>query len=229
MNVPSSLSICHYKSIIIILTLLVISYSQDEVNTPSHITDLTNKGVYIPGDAVRITLPLDSTSFLNGTYPIDDSGYIDLPVEGQYRISSQSSIDVVTFIQKRYEQYLRFPEVQVSPLIRVSLLGGFIRPGLYYIEPQRSMWDIILLAGGTANEKGLEKMQWKRNHKTLYKDLIPFVESGKSLRSIGFRTGDQLWTPGESRGFAESLIRDVLPFATFFLSLYVGMNTIRDR
>lgn len=191
-------------------------------------SDVQNNTGFVPGDGLRITVALDSTSFINGIYPIDGNGNIFLPVIGQYHVVSQNPQQFQDFLKKAYEQYLHYPEIQVTPLIRVGLLGGFNRSGMYYVEPHRSMWDLISMAGGTVHEKGLKKMHWERDRKVLNKNLIPYLESGKSLQSIGFKSGDQVWTPTNNRSFGEILVRDVLPVATFFLSFYVGIMTIRD-
>lgn len=214
---------------LILILFFSFSFSQDSSSANSGILKRADRGqVFFPGDAVRIYLPLDSASFLNGVYPIDDNGTIVLPITGEFQVTGLSIQEFEEIIRKDYEIYLRFPEVQVTPLIRVSLLGGFARPGMYYVEPQRSMWDLISMAGGTNNEKGLGKMRWERDRKIVQKDLIPLIESGRSLRSIGFKSGDQLWTPGESRRVTDFLVRDLLPIGTFLLSLFVGVATIRD-
>lgn len=206
------------------------SFSEDSGSVSSGILKRSDKGqFFFPGDAVRISLPLDTTSFLNGVYPIDEDGIIVLPIIGEFLVTALSTQEFEEIIRKDFEIYLRFPEVQVSPLIRVSLLGGFARPGMYYVEPQRSIWDLISIAGGTNSEKGLGKLRWERDRKIVQKDLIPLIESGRSLRSIGFKSGDQLWTPGESRRVTDFLVRDLLPLGTFFLSLFVGIATIRDN
>jgi protein involved in polysaccharide export with SLBB domain len=184
---------------------------------------------FVAGDALRIFLPLDSASFLNGVYPIDDNGIITLPIVGDFSISGLTMQQFKEYITKTYEIYLRFPEVQISPLIRVSLLGGFVKAGMYYIEPQRSIWDLVSIAGGTKDEKGLSKMRWERDRKTIKKDLIPLIESGRSLKSMGFKSGDQLWTPGESKRFTDFVIRDFLPIGSFLISVILGINAINHN
>lgn len=215
------MNICRKRGIMFwmcILLLRVITFSEIEGNVH----------FFNAGDGLRITVPLDSTSFINGIYPIDGDGNIFLPIIGQYNVTSKSPEEFKDFLKSTYEQYLHYPEIQVTPLIRVGLLGGFNRSGMYYVEPQSSMWDLISLAGGTVHERGLKKMTWERDRKVLNKNLIPYLESGKSLQSIGFKSGDQIWTPSDNRSFREILVRDLLPIATFFLSFYVGIMTIRD-
>ena len=189
---------------------------------------------FTPGDGVRISVFPETDHFLNGVYPIDMEGYVTLPLVGRVQVSSFDNHQFTDFLQVSFQQYLRYPEVQVTKLMRVSLLGGFAEPGMYYIEPQRSLWDLVHMAGGPSYEKGLRNMRWERNRRVLRRDLIPLLESGVSLNSAGFRSGDQVWAPSEpgntfwSAVVRDVVIRDLLPIATFMLSLYVSLATIRN-
>jgi protein involved in polysaccharide export with SLBB domain len=185
-------------------------------------TNSTCNEKFVPGDGVRIRLPLDSASFLAGIYAIDKNGFINLPIIGKYKVVSVSPVEFSAYIQKSYEQYLRYPEVQITPLIRISLLGGFVRPGLYYVDPQNSLWDLISLAGGTTHERGLSKIRWERDRRQINSgDLVVAFEKGRSLEEIGFQSGDQIVTPNDPLGLWDIILRDVLPAGTFGLSLYM--------
>ena len=150
---------------------------------------------FTAGDGLRIVVYPDSASFLNNIYPIDSDGNIFLPVAGKVKVTSMTVEQLIMFLQKNFQQYLRYPEIQVRPLIRVSMLGGFFRPGLYYVEPDRSIWDLVYLAGGTQNEDGLKELRWERDRRVVAGNLIPYIESGDAISAIGFRSGDQIWTP----------------------------------
>ena len=129
-----------------------------------------------PGDAVKISVYPDTSSFLNDIYNIDGNGNIFLPIRGKINVSNLSVIEFESYVKKNFAAYLRYPDVKVRPLIRVSLLGGFANPGLYYIDPDYTMWDLVHLAGGTLREDGLRKMKWERNRDIVEKNLIPFYE-----------------------------------------------------
>ncbi|MFP4013584.1 MAG: polysaccharide biosynthesis/export family protein [Chitinispirillaceae bacterium] len=188
-------------------------------------SDYTEKqDPFVPGDGLRITVFPDTAHFLNGVYPIDLEGYISLPLLGRFQVSAMSTRQFTEFIKNSYAQYMRFPEVQVTPLIRVSMLGGFARPGLYYIEPQRSLWDLVYIAGGPSHEEGLHKMRLERDKRIISGDLIPYYQTGQSLSSLGVKSGDQIWTPNDpERTVWDLVVGDILPVATFIMSLYVTM------
>jgi len=181
-----------------------------------------------PGEAIRIYAFPDTTSFINGFYPVDGKGRIYLPIIGKMDVSGMSEKAFLDTIKAQYINYLRYPNLQVRRLIRVSLLGGFLRPGLYYIDPDYSLWDAVNYTGGTLRDDGLLRMRWERDRKIVSKDIIPFFQSGQPLSSIGFRSGDQLCTPGEPKSsWWEVVVKDivlsqVLPAVTTGASLYIS-------
>lgn len=175
---------------------------------------------FVPGDAIMISVFPDTSSFLNQIFPIDDRGYVELPIYGKVKITNMSESELIEFLKTKYRDYLRYPFLQVKPLIRVSILGGIPRPGLYYFDPDRSLWDLLYMAGGTTDEDGLKQMRWERDRKVIKKNLIPYFQSGSSLKSIGFRSGDQIWvrTPGKP-GFWEKFAR-FLPLVTLTTTIF---------
>lgn len=213
--------------------------SSQDINTESikPIKDNSNELVFIPGDALEITVYPDTASFPNGIYSIDDKGYAYLPILGYKKVSDKTVSRLETLLKEAYVNYLPQPNIQVRPLIRVSLLGGFTRPGLYWVDSRDNMWSIVQNAGGTMREDGLEKLKWRRNRVTISKDLIPHIESGESLQSIGFKSGDQIRVTYRPRQrFWDVFRSDVLPILSFTISavasaasVYIAYQMYQER
>ncbi len=178
-----------------------------------------NQYPFKKGDAFRIVVFPDTAHFLNGVYHIDDSGKVFLPVIGTMKVSSITEKNLTLLLDTIYLPYLRYPNVLVQPLVRVSLLGGFIKPGLFYVSPRASLWDAIELAGGTIREDGIKKIKWARDGSIVKKDLLTDFQAGTSLSSMGFRSGDQIFvTHVPKRDSWEIFREEVLPL----LSLVIG-------
>jgi len=171
--------------------LLANSAQNSNENSPPQAT--TRQIIFKPGDAVRIMIYPDTTSFLHGTYPIDGEGYVYLPITGRVKVSQMNEEQLVNFLKTSYTQYFRIPNIQVRNLMRVSVLGGFNRPGMYYVDSDETLWHLLRLAGGTADGEGLADLKWERDNEVIEENLISMLESGKSLRQLGFRSGDQIW------------------------------------
>jgi protein involved in polysaccharide export with SLBB domain len=170
------------------------------------------------GDAVDIsTLP--DTSFLNGIYVVNEHGYVNLPIIGYVNIQQipKDSFDIL--LKKVYIDYLHGPNLQTSHMIRISLLGGFYKPGLYWISPEATLWNAIYMAGGTIREDGIKKMYWERGDKRIKKSLMHEFQSGKTLRELGFESGDQISVTNTQKYSAwESFVKNVVPILSLTIT-----------
>jgi len=205
---------------------------------PAAVDSSQARGFAMPGEAIRISAYPDTSAFVNGFYTIDGEGRIYLPIIGKMDVSGMSEKAFLDTLKAQYISYLRYPNLQVRHLVRVSLLGGFQRPGLYYIDPDNSIWDAVYQTGGTTREDGLKRMKWERDRQIVAEDIVPYYQSGQSLRAIGFQSGDQLWTPVDpKRNWWEVAVRDVVlsqifPIVTTSASLYISYlmyKTYRTR
>jgi polysaccharide export outer membrane protein len=198
------------------------------VSTALNRTGAETQSFACPGEAIRIYAFPDTSSFVNGFYPVDGKGRIYLPIIGKMDVSGMSEKTLVDTLKAQYINYLRFPNLQVRRLIRISLLGGFQRPGLYYIDPDYSLWDAVCQTGGTTREDGLLRMTWERDRKVVTHDIIPLYQSGQPLSSVGFRSGDQLCTPVDPKNnwwnlvVKDAILSTIFPIISTSASLYVS-------
>ncbi len=187
---------------------------------------LTTYG-FRPGDGLQIRVYPDSAAFMNGIFHVDDSGFCDLPVLGPINVRNRTPQEVETVLKEDYIDYLPHPNVQVRPLMRIALLGGFFEPGLYYVQPSASLWDAVQLAGGPEREDGFDKMRWRRGGSVMERDVVTMLQSGTSLYKLGIQSGDQLTViAAPKRRFWDILTEDVLPVLSFSLSLVTSALTI---
>lgn len=177
----------------------------------------TGPGVFRAGDGVEIKVfPEDSGAVLSSVYPVDGLGYADFPILGLVKVTERTERTLAEELKRAYTDYLHYPNIQVRPVIRVSLLGGFQQPGLYWVDPRWSLWSAIRLGGGPQREDGVNKMWWERDRTVVKSNLVPDFESGQSLRQIGFKSGDQIRVTASPMRTAWQIFReDILPLITF--------------
>jgi len=179
------------------------------------------------GDAIRITIPTDTTSFVNGIYRIDQNGYVKLPLLGPTHVTAMSVREVASVVDTTFARYLSFPDVRVEPLVRVAFVGGFYNPGLYYVDPDLSLWDALALSGGPQRQDGISRLRWERDGEVISKDLTREVASGQSLRGIGFQSGDQITVTTRPERTAWDVFRvDVLPVLSITISTIATTMTL---
>jgi protein involved in polysaccharide export with SLBB domain len=205
------------------MTLEEVVYSD-----PPASLQLSNQ-IFISGDGVNVSTFPDTASFLHQTFAIDANGMVEFPIVGKINITSMSEKQLEEYLTQNFKNYLRYPIVKVKPVIRISIVGGVIRPGLYYVDDDYSLWDALYLTGGPLSEDGFKEMHLERNSEIIYDNLIPYFERGISLKNMGVKTGDQIWVPSPDRpGFWQdaALVMPFLAFATSLILIYLTYQQI---
>ncbi len=181
------------------------------------------------GDAIRIQIwQLSDRSQnliknLNSDYTIDGYGYITLPMVGLFKVEGKTPREIAQEVKKKYADYFEEPFIIVRPLIRVVLLGEFIRPGAYRIDPKESLWRLIEMSGGPTSKCDLKKLSVNRNGKPVNKNLLKSFEKGYSLTEIGVKSGDQIYGP-ERNSFSIMTVLNYANFAVSFALLYLRLK-----
>jgi len=184
---------------------------------------------FVAGDGLSISTFPDTISFLNTTLPIDDEGFVDFPIIGRINVTRMNQKQLESFIKENFREYIRSENVSVRSMLRISVIGGFLKPGLYYVNYSSSFWELIQMAGGPNHEEGLNDMRWERNGEEVIEELLPFYERGSSLKSMGFKSGDLIWTtsPGAKTTW-DIVVSDVLPIFGLVTSLAMFYLTFQQ-
>lgn len=180
------------------------------------------------GDGVRIAVWRDPSREginiqglgITGAYSIDSRGNIQMPLIGEVRVVGFSPESLASVIKEKYAAYISDMIVICYPLIRVSVMGAVQRPGSYLVEKRTSLWDLIELGGGPADDANIKKIRVERSAKTVAKDLLTSFEKAHSLEELRIQSGDQVIVPGHSRLTMRTIIevtRFGLSVATFIL------------
>jgi len=192
--------------------------SQLNLTSPTQISQVSP---FTSGDGIFIDTFPDTASFLNKTFPIDDLGMAEFPMIGKVKVTDKTAAQIEELLKESFKAYLRYPNVRVKPVIRISVLGGVAKPGLYFVDQDQSLWTVLQEVGGPVSEDGLDDMRIERNSDVILNDIHPHYENGTSLREIGLRSGDQIWVPSPTRATFWDDVSKVLPLFTFATSLYI--------
>jgi protein involved in polysaccharide export with SLBB domain len=184
---------------------------------------------FYPGDAVRISVieldrsPDRKTIDINGDYTINSMGQIMLPIVGNVKVVGYDRIGLSKQLVELYSPYLREPYIATTPMIRVTLMGSFNRPGAYRINPESSLWQLVEMAEGPKENCDLNSIRVERGGKVVIKNLLSQFERGYSLQDIGIKSGDQIFSENRSSfGF-----RDIMNYTYFVMtavSLYFSIK-----
>ena len=165
--------------------------------------DYPSRDVFRAGDGVLLSVPMDTESVMNGGFPIDSAGFVDLPVVGRLFVHGKTAKYVEDYVSKEMAQYLRDTHVRARPAVRLLLVGFWQHPGMHYVEAEASVWESAKLAGGPAGEVNIKKWIVMRGSEDLSIPILDEFSRGTSLRNAGVQSGDifVIPIPNEHSGF----------------------------
>ncbi len=150
---------------------------------------------FVAGEALTIDVVLDTVAFLNGGYPIDSSGYVELPVIGKIVVGGRSRDEVEAYLGSKLSNYLRDTHIKVVPAIRITWLGYWVKAGQYYVSPHATVWEAVYMAGGIAGERNLDKLHVLRGEQPVEIHVLNAYAKGITLAQAGIKSGDIIIIP----------------------------------
>lgn len=213
---------------LVLLSFLILTLSSSLFAEPQRFNQTFRKG-----DALRLTIwqpwqtgdgKAKNIEF-GGEYIIDSRGYVFFPLIGDVNVINHNSSTLAAELKSKFNAYIQDPVVIVDPLIRVTALGAFRRPGTFLVEPDASLWEFVDLAGGPSDNANLQKLSVARGGKIVKAKLLSSFERAFSLREIGVRSGDQIMLPAKSSISMRDLLA-ILRFAISLLNLYLLLSRL---
>lgn len=156
---------------------------------------------------------------VGGEYPIDTRGNVFFPLVGDVKVIGHNSITLAEKLKEEFSPFLQDPIIIVEPLIRVTMLGAFRRPGTYLIQPDASLWQLVDKAGGPADDSNLKKMWVERGGKIVKRDILSGYEKAYSLHELGIYSGDQILVP-QRKKFRLRDALEILRFGVTLINIY---------
>jgi polysaccharide export outer membrane protein len=144
-----------------------------------------------PGDVLRVRIYREPD--LSGEFTIDEDGVVTLPKLGRVRAVDEPVAALKARLISSFAAYVT-QSVEVTPVLRVRVLGAVRTPGLYKIEPAMTLNDAIALAGGTTSSARTDRVNLIRNGRAVETVLSP----NGALAESPLQSGDQLFVPERS-------------------------------
>jgi len=109
-----------------------------------------------PGDRIELQFRRDRE--LSGTIGVSDRGEAMFPKLGAIRVSDLTIAQLQDSLLRAYATYLRYPELEVGVLRRVTVNGEVKLPNVYWVDITSSVRDAIARAGGTLETANRNKV-----------------------------------------------------------------------
>lgn len=161
------------------LALPLITGAADAQTTPVSVT-------IQPGDVIRVEIWREEE--LSGEFPIDEEGYVVLPLIGERQVAGMAMRELRTVLIAEFREHLRNPSINIVPLRRVNVLGEVGKPGMYLLDPTISLAGAIAMAEGVTGGGDMNRIRILRSGEVLRER----VAAGSTLQAEDVRSGDQI-------------------------------------
>ncbi|MDA3896047.1 MAG: SLBB domain-containing protein [Desulfobacteraceae bacterium] len=160
---------------------------------------------YILGEGDVLTISVYDQPDLTSVVRISGDGMITLPLIGQIHATGQS-VDVLSKKVETHlaDGYLIHPQVSIFieefRNLKATILGSVRSPGLYELEGQTTLLELISKAGGLI-ENGSHEAIIRRNDSSLDEqevitvNLNELMEQGQLSRNLAIMNGDNIYIP----------------------------------
>jgi polysaccharide biosynthesis/export protein len=166
--------------------------------------DSSSKIIQIgPGDSVSIQVY--GQPDMATTVYVSDDGTIPVPLAGAVQIAGMSPSEASQRIERALKdgRFLVDPHVTLTVMVsrsqRISVLGQVGHPGLYPIESNTTIFDLLALAGGaldtSADEIFLLRADASGNIQRYPINLKGLDDAKRSIPTQALRGGDSVFVP----------------------------------
>lgn len=142
----------------------------------------------------RVLIEVQGDTIYTDTFTVRTGRMLLLPslpplsLEGVLRSESDSVIG--GYLAK----YIRFPQVTVTPLLRIGILGGVTRPGYYDVPAQTLLSDVVMNAGGLSQVGDMRRTKINRGNEEVVdsKAVSLAITNGATLDLMNLQSGDNI-------------------------------------
>lgn len=177
-------------SLCLIILTLTLSYS------PASYSE-ENKALISPGDILKITF--SGEEGFQQPLSVDRDGFLTLPEVGQVKVSGLTLEDLTQLVRQQLSfSYRQTERVQVNlhaKRLLITVLGYVKNPGEVDIPGNGNLQMALTAAGGLKPGAQLNKVQLKRNQKTLTIDFKQYLDSGDANLMPPLKPLDIIFVP----------------------------------
>jgi polysaccharide export outer membrane protein len=173
------------------------------------------------GDEIEI-LVWEQPNF-NTTTTVSNLGTIAVPLVGEVKASGLTHDELKRDLTKRLSQYIK-DEINLTVSIRstdnmqVSVFGMVTRPDNYSVLEQTSIFKVLSMAGGPAEEANIRNVRIYRkdsNPHYITLDLTQYLDSGQINSVPQIYPGDIVYVPRKN-----NVVREMSGFLTDVVLLF---------
>lgn len=150
------------------------------------------EGDFQPGD--RLVLSIVSDAPHTDTLVVRSGRMLELPGKISLSLSGVLRSELESRVSTEVLKYVKAPQITVTPLTRLGVLGEVSRPGFFAFPSDAPLTDAIMAAGGPTGTADMERTIVRRGSQEYRSadETRQAVSRGMTIDQFGLRAGDEL-------------------------------------
>ena len=152
-----------------------------QFSSPAAVPARENSYVLGPNDRIVLRCP-NSDDFSSTPIRIDEDGHVTLPFVGRVVLAGLTVSDAEKQLTAQLSKFMRHPEVELNVVDShsqpVSVFGAVKNPGVYQLEGERTLTEVLAMAGGLRPDAGDTLKVTRRADSTAH---FPDVQTGSDF------------------------------------------------
>lgn len=175
------------------------------------------------GDRIVVTVISDAvhrdTVVVRSERTLELPGMIVVPIAGVLRSELQERVSSEVL------KYVKAQQIDVTPLMRVGILGAVTRPGYFAFASDIPITDAIMGAGGPTGTADVRRSVVRRRNQEFRSagETSKAIASGLTLDQFGLSPGDELIV-GQRRDLGASVLLGVTGTLASLLTLFIALR-----
>jgi protein involved in polysaccharide export with SLBB domain len=149
-------------------------------------------GDFAVGD--KVTIDVQGETGMSNTYTVGGGRTIQIPTLPPLSLSGVLRSESDSVIREFIGRYIRDPQVTVTPLMRLGILGGVAKPGYYDVNSESLLSEVVMAAGGLAPVGDMKRTQVYRGNTVVLdsKATSVAISKGSTLDLLNLQSGDNV-------------------------------------
>jgi protein involved in polysaccharide export with SLBB domain len=175
-------------------------------------------GDFLVGDRIVVSVAGEPT--LTDTAVVRAGTVIQLGKLPAISLNGVLRSELEDHVTRELTRYIREPRVLAIPLLRVAVLGQVGQPGYMHVPADMLLSDLLMRAGGPADNADLRKAELRRGTEQLLsaRNVQTALADGISLDDLHVRSGDEFNIP-EKRNTSWTSVMQAAAVVTGLLSV----------
>ena len=150
------------------------------------------EGDFHVGD--RITVSVAGEPTMSNTYTVRSGNVLEIPAVGEISLHGVLRSELHDVLLREIGRYIKQPEIQVTMLVKVGILGAIGRPGFYGVAPDAALTDVVMTAGGPTGTTDFARSRIMRGASEFASaDRVRrLLEENATIDQLGLQSGDQI-------------------------------------